>query len=86
MDEFDEEVEDPRTDTERWRDQAQQLRRKAQNAQDRLGWADWNNHEEVTCATVDLARIVTELSQLVHQTLVELVNGEPRAEAASDAR
>lgn len=49
----------PSTPTER----AQNLARRAQDAQDRLGWANPDDHMEVTHATVDLARVVTDLAR-----------------------
>ncbi len=39
------------------------LCRRAQEAQDRLGWADPQDHAEVTHATVDLARVVNDLTR-----------------------
>lgn len=41
------------------------LRADAKAAQDRLGWASPTDHQEVTYATVDLARIVVTMAQRI---------------------
>lgn len=76
------EIVDNRTDTERRRDQAQELRRRAKEAQDMLGWANPLDLHTVTHATVDLARVVTDLAGLVHQTLMDLAIRDLRAALA----
>lgn len=52
-------------------ERAQGLYRRAKEAQDRLGWADPKDHMEVTHATVDLARVVTDLARELRQLITD---------------
>jgi hypothetical protein len=48
------------------------LGRRAQAAQDRIGWASWNDHEEMAGGVLDLARIVNDMTTLLYWMVKEL--------------
>lgn len=58
-------------------ERAQGFARRAQEAQDRLGWADPEDHMEVTHATVDLARVVSDVARELRSLLGVLATPTP---------
>lgn len=61
------------------------LRVRAMEVQDRLGWADPADHQVVTYATVDLARLVVELAAEVEALRAQVAVSAPARLSSPDS-